>query len=180
MNIVYEYSHLGGLEILLVRYPKIMEEVLNIIKDIKPHKTKISKEKTMSGKSLFSPKDINKQFKDKFQLLGYKELRDTFSIELPNYEPKITGCYKQIDFCLGKVLVEVQLGKYPFMFYDLAKFQYFFNENKADVGIEIVPCYQLHKSMSTGVSYGEQLINDIERLKRHFPAVPVAIYLIEK
>ena len=72
MNIVYEYSHLGGLEILLVRYPKIMEEVLNIIKDIKPHKTKISKEKTMSGKSLFSPKDINKQFKDKFQLLGYK------------------------------------------------------------------------------------------------------------
>jgi hypothetical protein len=33
--------------------------------------------------------------------------------------------------------------------------------------------------MSTGVSYGEQLINDIERLKRHFPAVPVAIYLID-
>jgi len=33
------------------------------------------------------------------------------------------------------------------MFYDLAKFQYFY-KNQADVGIEIVPCY-LHKEMST-------------------------------
>ena len=33
----------------------------------------------------------------------------------------------------GKLLVEVQFGKYAFMFYDLAKFQYFFNENKCDV-----------------------------------------------
>jgi len=78
VNIVYEYSHLGGLEILLVRYPKIMDEVLNIIKDIKPHKTKISKEKTMRGKSLVAPKDLNIQFKEKLENLGFKELRDTF------------------------------------------------------------------------------------------------------
>ena len=65
------------------------------------------------------------------------------------------------------------------MFYDMAKFQYFFNENKADVGVEIVPCHVLHKQMSTGVSYGEQLVYDIERLKRHFPAVPVKVILID-
>ena len=65
------------------------------------------------------------------------------------------------------------------MFYDMAKFQYFFNGNKANVGIEIVPCHALHKQMSTGVSYGEQLICDIERLKRHFPAVPVKVILID-
>ena len=78
----------------------------------------------------------------------------------------------------GSVLVEVQFGKYAFMFYDMAKFQYFFNESKADVGVEIVPCHSLHKQMSTGVSYGEQLVYDIERLKRHFPAVPVKVILI--
>lgn len=33
--------------------------------------------------------------------------------------------------------------------------------------------------MSSGVAYGEQLIYDIERLKRHFPAVPVHIILID-
>jgi hypothetical protein len=28
------------------------------------------------------------------------------------------------------------------------------------------------------VSFGEQLINDINRLKRHFPAVPIKLILI--
>jgi len=65
------------------------------------------------------------------------------------------------------------------MLRDMARFQYFFNENKANVGIEIVPCHELHKQMSSGVSYGEQLVYDIERLKRHFPAVPVKIILID-
>jgi len=47
------------------------------------------------------------------------------------------------------------------------------------VGVEIVPGHALHEQMSTGVSYGEQLIYDIERLKRHFPAVPVKVILID-
>jgi len=33
--------------------------------------------------------------------------------------------------------------------------------------------------MSTGVAFGEQLVYDIERLKRHFPAVPVKVILID-
>jgi hypothetical protein len=37
----------------------------------------------------------------------------------------------------------------------------------------------MHKQMSTGVSYGEQLVHDIERLKRNFPAVPVKVILID-
>jgi hypothetical protein len=36
----------------------------------------------------------------------------------------------------------------------------------------------MQKEMSTGVSFGEQLINDIDRLKRHFPAVPIKLILI--
>jgi len=98
---------------------------------------------------------------------------------MPNYPVEICGAFKQIDFVKSRVLVEVQFGKYAFMFYDLAKFQYFFNENKADVGVEIVPCHTMHKQMLTGVSYGEQLVHDIERLKRNFPAVPVKVILID-
>lgn len=55
----------------------------------------------------------------------------------------------------------------------------FYNENKAEVGIEIVPGHCLQREMSSGVSYGEQLVYDIERLKRHFPAVPVKVLLID-
>ena len=170
---------LGGSEILKVRFPEIEKDIKEIISEVKGKRIKESKEKTMKGKMLYSPKDMNQQFKEAFESRGYRELKDIYTITLPNSDIKISNVFKQIDFVKDKVLIEVQFGKYAFMFYDLAKFQYFFNENKAEVGIEIVPCHALHEQMSTGVSYGEQLIYDIERLKRHFPAVPVKVILID-
>lgn len=156
-----------------------LQNIYEIIKKVTAKRTKVSKEKTMLGKDLYSPKDMNRQFTAAFKAKGFSELRDTYTIALPNSNISIPGAFKQIDFVKNKVLVEVQFGKYAFMFYDMAKFQYFFNENKADVGVEIVPCHSLHKQMSTGVSYGEQLVYDIERLKRHFPAVPVKLILVD-
>jgi hypothetical protein len=179
MKIIYEYSHLGGGEILQVRFPKIREEIISVIQNVSAVRNKISLEKNKQGKWLFSPVEMNRQFRQRFQEMGYRELRDQYTIELPNSQIKIANAYKSIDFCKEQVLIEVQFGKYPFMFYDLAKFQYFYNENKAQVGVEIVPCHQLHSQMSSGVSYGEQLIFDIERLRRHFPAVPVLVLLID-
>jgi len=179
MKVVYEYSHLGGSEILKVRFPEIEKDIKEIISEVKGKRIKESREKTMKGKMLYSPKDMNQQFKEAFESRGYRELKDIYTITLPNSDIKISNVFKQIDFVKDKGLIEVQFGKYAFMFYDLAKFQYFFNENKAEVGVEIVPCHALHEQMSTGVSYGEQLIYDIERLKRHFPAVPVKVILID-
>jgi len=179
MRIVYEYSHLGGSEILQVRYPDCNRDIYEVIAGVVARRTKVSKEKTMHGRLLYSPKDMNRQFSKAFTARGYRQLRDTYTITMPNSDLVIPRAYKQIDFVKGKVLIEVQFGKYAFMFYDMAKFQYFFNENKADVGVEIVPCHALYRQMSTGVSYGEQLVYDIERLKRHFPAVPVKVILID-
>jgi hypothetical protein len=179
MKIVYEYSHLGGSEILTVRYPGVSREIDQVIEAIQPFRNKISREKTMTGKALFSPIEMNKQFRQQFNQHGFVEIRDYFDIVLPGQEVPISRAFKQVDFARDHILIEVQFGKYPFMFYDLAKFQYFFNESKAEVGVEIVPCHALHAEMSTGVAYGEQLINDIERLKRHFPAVPVKVILID-
>ena len=122
---------------------------------------------------------MNEQFYQAFHERGYQEIRDHYTISIPKHDVQITGAFKQVDFVKDRVLIEVQFGKYAFMFYDMAKFQYFFNEEKADVGVEIVPCHGLQKQMSSGVSYGEQLVYDIERLKRHFPAVPVKVILID-
>lgn len=180
MKVVYEYSHLGGAEILKVHYPDIDQEIYQTIANVKAQRIKESREKTMRGKMLFSPRDMNAQFKRYFGELGYEELKDNYSIEIPNHDVIISGAFKQIDFVKERVLVEVQFGKYAFMFYDMAKFQYFFNENKADIGVEIVPSHALSKEMSSGVSYGEHLVYDIERLKRHFPAVPVKVILVEE
>ncbi len=179
MKKVFEYSHLGGLEILKLRYPKIdqmIDEIIYSVDITKP--TKISKEKNKIGKKLFSPSLMNKLFKHEFKKRGFVELRDKYKI-LTFDGVQTINSYKQIDFVKEKVLVEVQFGKYAFMFYDLAKFQFFYNREKADVGVEIVPSYYLHTNMSTGVSYGEQLIYDIKRLERNFPSVPVKIILVD-
>jgi len=179
MKVVYEYSHLGGAEILKVRYSNHNQEIYDVIRAVRARRIKISREKTKKGKALYSPVDMNEQFRNEFSRRGFREIRDTYTIALPNSDISIPGAFKQVDFVKDSVLVEVQFGKYAFMFYDLAKFQYFFNENKADVGVEIVPCHLLQREMSSGVSYGEQLVYDIERLKRHFPAVPVKVILID-
>jgi hypothetical protein len=179
MKIVYEYSHLGGSEILEVRFPHILRDIYAVIGSIRANRTKISEEKTKKGQMLFDPKDMNYQFHTAFHSRGFREIRDYYTISIPDYPTIIQRAYKQIDFEKEGVLVEVQFGKYAFMFYDLAKFQYFFNESKAEVCVEIVPSHSLQRDMSSGVSYGEQLIYDIERLKRHFPAVPVKVILID-
>lgn len=181
MKRVFEYSHLGGRQILQVDYPEISAEIDDVIESIQmPTKTKRSQEKgAKQGRMFYSPKEINAKFAAAFASRDYKELIDRYTIEIANYPTKIRGAFKQIDFCKGRVLVEVQLGKYFAMFYDLAKFQYFFNENKCDVGVEIVPANSLKRQMSSGVAYGEQLIYDIERLRRHFPAVPIKVILID-
>jgi len=179
MRVVYEYSHLGGAEILAMRHPDIEQEVYSVIASVHANRTKTSREKTMPGRMLFNPVDMNRQFLARFRALGFEELRDYYRLTIPDSDFALDGVYKQIDFVKRRVLVEVQFGKYAFMFYDMAKFQYFFNENQADMGIEIVPCHNLKKEMSTGVSYGEQLVYDIERLKRHFPAVPIKVILVD-
>ncbi len=177
---IFEYSHLGGSEILQVRYPSINDEIDAVIESIRDVKrTKESKEKTMKGVMLYSPVDLNSRFREAFDQRGFKELIDRFDIDIPGHPFKIRNNYKQIDFAKNQILCEVQFGKYFSMFYDLAKFQYFFNEMKAEVGVEIVPTHRLHKKMSTGTSYGEQLVWDIGRLRRHFPAVPVKVILID-
>lgn len=180
MDIIYSYSHLGGEEILLVRHPEIHAEINHVIESIpNPGRTKESKEKTMKGRMLYSPKDINSQFKQRFNDKGWNELKNIYDIEIPEYPHKIKNAFKQCDFFKPPVLIEVQFGKYAFMFYDLAKFQYFYNINKISVGVEIVPCHFLQKQMSSGVSYGEQLVYDLERLSKNFPSVPVRIILID-
>lgn len=179
MRIVYQYSHLGGSEILQVRYPDHEREIYEAIAEVIAERTKVSREKTMRGRQLYSPRDMNRQFREAFTSRGYRELRDTYTITIPQSDVTIPRVFKQIDFLKDEVMVEVQFGKYAFMFYDMAKFQYFYNESKANVGVEIVPCHALKKQMSTGVSYGEQLVYDIERLERHFPAVPVKVILID-
>ena len=178
MRVLCEYSHLGASEILRQRYPEQEVEIYEVIDEVVGDRSKISNEKYKKGKLLYSPKVFKSEFGQGFEERDYNEVTDSFSYPSCNSNKKIKG-FKKIDFLKNKVGLQVQFGKYSFMLYDLAKFQYFYNENRIEVGVEILPSYNLIKQMSSGMGYGEQLISDIKLLKKQFPIVPMKIIVID-
>ena len=202
MKIVEKYSHLNGLEFLLVHKPQLWEEIVGVIKSINAEKlkTKISEEKTMKGKLLYSPIELNQTFKNKLSKLKWLESRISYwvtndeklirktltmnpkdqkkEIELAGHKPIFS--YNQTDFVKDRVSIEVQFGKYSFVAYDLfVKHLAFFIGDKIDVGIEILPMKTLQSQMSSGISYFEGELYNVVRQGRGIPAVPLIILGIE-
>ena len=73
---------MNGAEFLEVHQNKIMNEIREVIKEINANnfKTKVSKEKTMTGKELFNPVELNKAFKEAFEKRGWEESRYAYCV----------------------------------------------------------------------------------------------------
>lgn len=184
MKIVGVYSFNGGENIVQQGYAQELDEVRNILThvDAKKHKTKTSKEKTMTDKVLYSPRSLNKEISDGFLQLGWEKKRVMCHYPTQYYseEYKPTsiskGAFREMDFIKNKLGVEVQFGKYSFMVYNVcAKMTIFHNLGFIDAGIEIVPVKQLAEDMSTGVSYFEQFVWDLEQRGVSDIDIPVLI-----
>lgn len=80
MKIVETYSHLNGLEFLLVHKKELWSEIQNVVQTIDGEacKTKVSKEKRMKGRLLYSPIDMNKAFKQQLEPKGWVESRVSY------------------------------------------------------------------------------------------------------
>ena len=172
MRIAGIYSFNKGQETVLNEYPDLLKEIEEVILcvDATKCKTKTSEEKTMPGQMLYSPGDLNKCFKEEFYKKGWNPVR--VSCEYPTqfyvsgYTPKKlrTGAFREMDFVKRRLGVEVQFGKYPFMVYNVAaKMTIFRNLFHIDVGVEIVPVKAMADEMSSGVSYYEQFLWDLEK-----------------
>jgi len=188
MIIAGEYSFNKGKEIIEKKYPDLIKEIAIVIKNIdaEKHVNKKSKEKTMPGKMLFSPISLNKAFKREFSEFNWKchRVKCDYPTEYytKGYCPKgvTRGAFREIDFIKKKLGVEVQFGKYAFMVYNVAaKMTIFSNLGFIDVGVEIVPMKQFAKNMSTGVSYFEQFVWDLEKRGVSDIDIPVIIYGID-
>jgi hypothetical protein len=202
MKIAETYSHLNGLEFLLVHKPMLWEEIQTVVSGVDAGrcKTKLSKEKTMRGKLLYSPIDMNESFKQLLRPRGWEESRVSYwvtkseklirkTLTLPPEEQKkeIQSAgetpifsYNQTDFVKDRVAVEVQLGKYAFVAYDLfVKHLAFYVGDRIDVGVEILPMKCLQSKMSSGVAYYEGEFYNVVRQGRGVPAVPLVLVGIE-
>ena len=198
MQIAAKYSHLNGFEYMQVHRPRLWEEVEQAIAtvDAAKCKTKVSREKTMPGRLLYSPVSMNDEFKASFKRLGWKQRRNTFwvtdddrlmrgiynqpeseqmkQIEAAGREPIMS--YNQTDFVKDRIAVEVQFGKYAFVAHDLfVKHLSFFVSDIIDVGIEILPMKELEREMSSGVPYYERDLVNVIRQGRGVPAVPLIL-----
>lgn len=198
MKIIETYSHLNGLEFLLVHKPKLWEEIQSVIDsvDAEACKNKVSKEKGMIGKLLYSPISMNSGFKKLLSKAEWNEsrvsywvtkneklIRKTLTLEAKEQKKEIEEAqetpifsYNQTDFVKERVAIEVQFGKYSFVAYDLfVKHLAFYIGDKIDVGIEILPMKSLQVQMSSGVAYYEGELYNVIRQGRGVPAVPLVI-----
>jgi hypothetical protein len=198
MKIVQTYSHLNGLEFLLVHRPSLWREIKAVISSVDAEhcKTKVSKEKTMKGELLYSPIDMNAAFKKLLRAKHWEESRVSYwvtkseklirkTLTLPPKEQKkeIAAAgetpifsYNQTDFVKDRVAIEVQFGKYSFVAYDLfVKHLAFYVGDQIDVGIEILPMKSLQSHMSSGVAYYEGEFYNVVRQGRGVPSVPLII-----
>lgn len=202
MKIAQVYSHLNGLEYLLVHRKRLWAEIKAVIRgvDAAACKTKVSEEKTMRGRLLFSPTAMNAGFKrllhDKSwteSRVGYWVTRDEKLIRKivakPAAEQKAEiesagltpiYSYNQTDFVKHRVALEVQFGKYSFVAYDLfVKHLAFYIGDQIDVGVEILPMKSLQSEMSSGPAYYEGELFNVIRNGRGVPAVPLVVIGVE-
>lgn len=196
MQIAAKYSHLNGLEYMLVHHRNLWDEVQVAIDlvDAEACKTKVSKEKTKPGKILYSPIEMNKMFEENFERFGWRQRRNTFWVtdderlmrgiyNQPAEDQKraieSSGrtailSYNQTDYVKDRIAVEVQFGKYAFVAHDLfVKHLSFYVADIIDVGIEILPMKELEQEMSSGVPYYERDLANVIRQGRGVPAVPL-------
>ena len=93
------YSHLNGKEYLLVHRKKLWKEVQKVIAgiDAEACKTKVSKEKTMPGRLLYSPEDMNKAFKRGLDTSGLARSGEALSGLPPmkNFYEAFTACRRR-------------------------------------------------------------------------------------
>lgn len=202
MRIAAKYSHMNGYEWLLVHEKKVWREIERVVEsiDAKKHKTKASKEKTMAGRMLFSPRGLNAALAKRFGAAGWKSsrtdywvtddfelIRKTIHLNQPDQRAQIEAAgktpirsYNQTDFVKKRVAVEIQFGKYSFIAYDIfVKHLAFYVGDTIDVGVEILPMKNMQTHMSSGPGYYEGALYDIARQGRGVPAVPLVVVGVE-
>jgi hypothetical protein len=114
MKIVGMYSFNGGEEAVRQRYPALLaevEQVVNAVASVE-HQTKTSREKTMPGRQLYSPRALNAAFKALFVQKGWQasiripcEYPTAYYVDSHRPEKAAQGAFRELDFVKEKSTV---------------------------------------------------------------------------
>ena len=199
MRIVQKHSHLNGEEYLIVHHKDVYDEIVEVVEsvDADRFRTKVSREKTMKGRLLFSPTQLNSEFERLFAERDWQSRRYSYCVTTdfataqrlfgrPLDEQKELlmeagveapiQSYKQTDFVKQSVAIEVQFGKYAFVAYDLfVKHLLFYSGGLINLGVEILPTKAMQQEMSSGIAYYEGEVYNVLVHGRSNPPVPLLI-----
>jgi len=169
MKIARIHSHLNGHEWILVHQPKIWREIEEVVKNIDAHQcmTKVSEEKTMRGKLLYSPAEINKRFKKELEACGWSEVRRGYWLR-----DELIAHFLKHESGVPKG-VAVQLGSgFPDFF---GRHLMFFTTGKINVGVDVLPLRQLATRIPGRSLPFEDALEEMTAQGRSFPPAPLVL-----
>jgi len=161
MRIVARYSFNNGGSVIETQFPNELREIEEAIASVNASdaRTKTSKEITMEGRLLYSPKDLNKALGDnRLYKQGWVKPRIRYETTVPETGKTYKG-YIEGDGLKNRLGLEVQFGKYAFLGWDvLGKMPIFAQRGYFDAGVEVVPMANFRRGqMSTGIGCFEQI-----------------------
>jgi hypothetical protein len=163
MKATETYSHLNGLEYLMVRKPSLWQEVEEVVSlvDATQCRTTTETEEANQAETRYDAGAVNEAFRSLLISRGWE----------PSAE---IGCMRD------RVAIELQFGTAPTRECSLfAVTLAFYVGDHIDVGIEILPMKSLQMEMSSGVPYYEGELYNVIRQGRGVPAVPLLIIGVE-
>ena len=198
MRIVGQYSHLNGYEHILIHKPQVWEEIVAVISgiDSEDDQTKKPKARNEVGRTPFSERALNRRFRAEFVKRNWAASsrlnRGTPDVQLGRQPVDMPAVqrraelvaagktpitpYNQADLVKERIAVEIQVGKYSLVTFDLlARHIAFYVGDVIDVGVEILPMKEMTQEMSSGISYYEGELYNVIRQGRGVPAVPLVL-----
>jgi hypothetical protein len=168
VKVIAQYSHGQAQTLIQENFSNELQEIIIAIDsiNIEDHRTKITKEtgqRFSEGQRLFSPISLNQTIYQQLEQQGWQPERIAVPSVMARGSETHLG-FRELDGLKNKVGLEIQFGKYAFMGYDiLGKMPLFRNKGLIEVGIEVVMCKEIAVGhMSSGVSYFEQIVGDLE------------------
>lgn len=164
MIIADRFSFNHGEQYINDHYPDLLLEIEEIINKIdaekcrlkKPKGDEIKRAKRIGFEKFYSPRHLNALFDLYFKNNGW-DVKPRIKTQ-----DKTRDGFREMDFLKNKLGVEVQIGKYAFLTYDIvAKMPIFRNLGIIDAGIEICPMASMLPHMSSGIGALEQVRWDL-------------------
>ncbi len=191
MRIVETHSHLGGEEFLFVHYPKLLDEIREVVSGVSVGEGTLAADSTR-----FSEINLSTAFKSKLKANGWEKRRLSHwsasdpdltrsvvffplerqkrILELRGFTPTMT--HREVNFVKDRIALECRFTSPIVASNDIfVQFPIFYRADLIDVGIEILPMKEPAEETSSDVSGYERTLLNVLHQGRNVPGTPLLL-----